>query len=131
MSLSERDERFGGSDHVRAYGPDIKERIEDAGFTVTRINSDCIPTAIASALGFSPILSLSPNGPSNSDCTRVADPILLAIIAPGDKRKDRATPHIQGPAAIEQIPKPCDTSRSWLMVRALKFTWSEGGDIHA
>ncbi|ESX59581.1 hypothetical protein X759_36245 [Mesorhizobium sp. LSHC420B00] len=51
MSLSERDERFGGSDHVRAYGPDIKERIEDAGFTVTRINSDRIPAADRDRLG--------------------------------------------------------------------------------
>ncbi|MER9657878.1 class I SAM-dependent methyltransferase [Mesorhizobium sp. M0152] len=54
MSLSERDERFGGSDHVRAYGPDIKQRIEDAGFTVARISSDRIPAADRERFGLLP-----------------------------------------------------------------------------
>ncbi|MER9558833.1 methyltransferase domain-containing protein [Mesorhizobium sp. M0323] len=54
MSRSERDERFGGSDHVRAYGPDIKERIEDVGFTVARIHSDRIPAADRERLGLLP-----------------------------------------------------------------------------
>lgn len=33
----ERERRFGQIDHVRVYGPDVLERLEGAGFTVTRV----------------------------------------------------------------------------------------------
>jgi SAM-dependent methyltransferase len=36
----EREKRFGQYDHVRCYGPDIKGRLEKAGFEVTRFTTE-------------------------------------------------------------------------------------------
>ena len=42
LTPDERDRHFGGSDHVRAYGPDISMRLVDAGFFVETINTNDI-----------------------------------------------------------------------------------------
>jgi SAM-dependent methyltransferase len=34
MSPAERERLFGGADHVRRYGPDFKDRLEESGFNV-------------------------------------------------------------------------------------------------
>lgn len=44
MTPAEREARFGGSDHLRAYGPDLADRLEEEGFDVTVIRaSDAAP----------------------------------------------------------------------------------------
>ena len=35
----ERERLFGQVDHVRVYGPDVEDRLMDAGFQVTRIST--------------------------------------------------------------------------------------------
>jgi SAM-dependent methyltransferase len=52
LSPEERTKRFGQSDHVRLYGPDLAERLRDAGFSVSVytandcLGEDCIQMAI-------------------------------------------------------------------------------------
>lgn len=40
----ERERRFGQHDHVRCYGPDVRERIAEAGFSVTTITTEDLAT---------------------------------------------------------------------------------------
>ncbi len=39
MTAAEREARFGGSDHLRAYGPDLADRLAEVGFDVSQIRS--------------------------------------------------------------------------------------------
>lgn len=48
---SERKRRFGQSDHVRRYGPDIVERLETAGFAVEQFENVSIATDLADRHG--------------------------------------------------------------------------------
>ncbi len=50
----EREEKFGQSDHVRIYGPDYKQRLEESGFTVDVISFlDTFNIADRTKYGFS------------------------------------------------------------------------------
>ena len=52
---AERLRRYGQEDHVRRYGPDFQERLEDAGFTVTAFTeSEAVGEENAAAYGVSP-----------------------------------------------------------------------------
>jgi SAM-dependent methyltransferase len=45
---AERRRRFNQNDHLRLYGPDLRERIQEAGFTAKTITSDEMPAAMVS-----------------------------------------------------------------------------------
>jgi SAM-dependent methyltransferase len=51
LTLHERDLHFGGSDHVRAYGPDIVQRLEQAGFSVETVKTSDLPQAAVGKQG--------------------------------------------------------------------------------
>jgi SAM-dependent methyltransferase len=51
LSLQDRDLHFGGSDHVRAYGPDIADRLEQCGFAVRLVATADLPQADVTTYG--------------------------------------------------------------------------------
>lgn len=53
-SLRDRDLHFGGSDHVRGYGPDIVERTAEAGFDVRALKTNGLPEQVANSQGLLP-----------------------------------------------------------------------------
>lgn len=54
MSLGERDAQLGGSDHVRAYGPDIADRMAVANFRVREIKTSDLHAGTIKRLGLLP-----------------------------------------------------------------------------
>lgn len=51
LTAAEREKLFGGSDHMRAYGPDIEARISEAGFSVRVIKTDQLEGGTIESLG--------------------------------------------------------------------------------
>lgn len=51
MSAQEREDRFGQWDHVRQYGPDIVDRLQEAGFSVEMIDVDRLSAEKRDELG--------------------------------------------------------------------------------
>jgi SAM-dependent methyltransferase len=54
IDRKKREELFGDPNHVRIYGDDFINFLEDAGFQVTTINSDSFPTTLREQLVLSP-----------------------------------------------------------------------------
>jgi len=53
-SVRDREKRFGQWDHVRQYGPDIADRLADAGFEVDRVDLARLPHVVISLAGLAP-----------------------------------------------------------------------------
>lgn len=52
MTLKDRERLFGGSDHLRAYGMDLVERLESAGFQVSLHKSSDLSIDLVEKFGF-------------------------------------------------------------------------------
>jgi len=52
-SVRQREERFGQWDHVRQYGFDVEQRLEAAGYTVTRLGAVDLGVEIVASAGLS------------------------------------------------------------------------------